>query len=230
MMTTGASFRLRSPSDSDQGTHLAAIARPTDHALTVIIPAFNEERRLPKSLATIGAFLDQARVDYRILVADDGSTDRTAELASERGPRFSTLIMGKNGGKGRAIRTAMLAATGQVVAFTDADLPFQLSALVQGYRWIEDGPYEVVLGSRHTGRTSHVARRNPMRVVATHTFHWLVKQLLATSVTDTQCGLKLFSRRAAVEIFSRTTIDGFAFDAEVVLLAQRLGLLQCSLR
>jgi dolichyl-phosphate beta-glucosyltransferase len=203
---------------------MSCALRPTDHEFTVIIPAYNEQRRLPKSLATIGQFLEESRLDYRVVVADDGSSDSTPELTENCGPRFSTIRLAQNAGKGCAVRTAMLAATGQVVAFTDADLPFRLAALVQGYEWIRQGKCEIVFGSRHTSQSVHVARRNIMRKLATRTFCGVVKCLLSTDVTDTQCGLKLFSRRAAVEIFSRTTVDGFAFDTEVVLLARRLGL------
>jgi dolichyl-phosphate beta-glucosyltransferase len=203
---------------------LAASLPATDHEFTVIIPAYNEERRLPNSLTELGKFLDSTRLDYRVIVADDGSTDRTPQLASQFGRRFSTVSLPQNGGKGCAIRTAMLAATGQVVAFTDADLPFRLTALVEGYELIEERASEIVFGSRHLAKSSHVAQRNLTRRIASRAFHGVVKCLVSTDVTDTQCGLKLFSRRAAVEIFSRTTVDGFAFDTEVVLLARRLGL------
>jgi dolichyl-phosphate beta-glucosyltransferase len=196
----------------------------TDHEFTVIIPAYNEERRLPKSLEELGQFLDDTRLDYRVIVADDGSVDRTPELAAGFGRRFSTVRLEKNGGKGRALRTAMLAATGQVVAFTDADLPFRLNALRQGYDLIAERQCEIVFGSRHMAQSSNIAKRNLMRRLASRAFHGVVKCLVSTDVTDTQCGLKLFSRRAAVELFSRATVDGFAFDTEVVLLARRLGL------
>ena len=142
---------------------MSCALRPTDHEFTVIIPAYNEERRLPKSLATIGQFLDESRLDYRVIVADDGSGDSTPELTQQRGPRFSTIRLAQNAGKGCAVRTAMLAATGQVVAFTDADLPFRLAALVQGYESIRQGKCEIVFGSRHLPQSGQIARRNIMR-------------------------------------------------------------------
>lgn len=203
---------------------LAATLAATDHALTVIIPAYNEENRLPKSLQAIAEFLDNSGLDYRVIVADDGSHDATPQLAGQYGPRFSTVRLVQNGGKGRAVRAAMLAATGAVVAFTDADLPFRLTALVEGYQWIRNGECQIAFGSRHLAPSEHLAKRNVLRQIASHTFNSIVKLLVSTDVTDTQCGLKIFSRRAAVEIFSRTTVDGFAFDTEVVMLAQRLGL------
>ena len=196
---------------------------PTDHELTVIIPAYNEQSRLRKSLATLAEFLDASKIDYRVLVADDGSCDGTARLTDGRGPRFSTLRL-RHGGKGCAVRTAMLAATGQVVAFTDADLPYELTSLVKGYDWIRQGHCEVVFGARPTETPATVVHRRFVRKLATFMFEHIVKRLVSAELSDTQCGLKLFSRRAAVEVFSRAEVDGFAFDVEVILLALRLGM------
>ena len=191
----------------------------------MIIPAFNEEKRLPWTLCQIGMFLDQWGVDYRVVVADDGSADRTPELTGPLGPRFSTVRLAQHGGKGCAVRTAMLQATGRVVAFTDADLPFELSALREGYEWIHQRTCEVVFGARDIeGRQAHrraaAGRGGSPRPASARSSNVSISR----EVTDTQCGLKLFGRRAAREIFSRATIDGFAFDAEVVFLTRRLRL------
>ncbi len=200
------------------------VVAPADHDLSVIIPAYNEEKRLPWTLAELTKFLDAWGVDYRVLVADDGSSDRTAALTQRLGPRFSTLRIVPQGGKGRAIRIAMLRASGRVLAFTDADLPFQLSAMQQGYDWIRAGQADVVFGARDIEGAENLARRRLARRLATFTFRAIVSHMVSREVTDTQCGLKLFRRQAALDIFSRTTIDGFAFDAEVVMLTHRLGL------
>jgi dolichyl-phosphate beta-glucosyltransferase len=197
--------------------------RPADHDLTVIIPAHEEEKRLPWTLEQLTAFLIAARFDYRILVVDDGSTDRTALMATEFGPRCSALRLARQGGKGRAVRNAMLRATGRILAFTDADLPFHLSALKAGYELLERGRCSVVFGARDLAESAHLARRRITRRLATYVFRTVVSRLVSHQVTDTQCGLKLFTRQAALEIFSRVTIDGFAFDAEVVSLTHRLG-------
>ncbi len=197
---------------------------PADHDLTVIIPAFNEEKRLPWTLDQLSAFLDDWAVDYRVLVADDGSTDRTAALTGGLGPRFSTLRLRNHCGKGRAVKTAMLSATGRVLAFTDADLPFDLAALRQGYDILSGGNCQVVFGARDLAGSRHLAPRHWSREMATRVFRAIVKTLISRQITDTQCGLKLFTRQAALDIFSRVNIDGFAFDAEVVFLTHRLGL------
>jgi dolichyl-phosphate beta-glucosyltransferase len=200
------------------------VVRPTDHDLTVIIPAFNEEKRLPWTLANLTSFLTGWNVDYRVHVVDDGSTDRTAILADHLGPRFSTIRLGRQSGKGRAVRTAMLQATGQVVAFTDADLPFDLRSLREGYEWLQQQQCDVVFGARDLEESKFLAPRHFTRQIATILFRELAKRLISRQITDTQCGLKLFSRRAALEIFSRASLDGFAFDAEVVMLTHQLGL------
>ena len=142
----------------------------SEHDLTVIIPAFNEESRLPWTLAELGRFLDASGIDYRVLVADDGSTDSTATLTDALGPRFATISLDRNRGKGAAVRTAMLQASGSVVAFTDADLPYELSALQAGYQQIRSGETEVVFGARDLEQSTHSARRRFSRTVATWFF------------------------------------------------------------
>jgi dolichyl-phosphate beta-glucosyltransferase len=203
--------------------HFVAAESPADHDLTVIVPAYNEESRLPQTLAGLRDFLDAWGVDYRVLVVDDGSSDRTATLTDSLGVRFSTISQ-PNSGKGAAVRNGMLRATGRVIAFTDADLPYELSSLIEGCDLIQSQKCDVVFGARDLAESANVAKRRVMRTVATYVFREVVRNLISRKVTDTQCGLKVFSRRAARAIFGRTTIDGFAFDAEVVFLARRLGL------
>ena len=195
-----------------------------DHDLTVVIPAYNEEDRLPWTLQELGRFLDAWGLDYRVLVADDGSRDRTPTLTRPFGRRFSTVSLPQNRGKGAAVRTAMLQATGAVVAFTDADLPYELSGLRDGFEQVRAGGCEVVFGARDLERSAHHAKRKLSRTLATWVFREVVRRLVSRDVTDTQCGLKVFSLRAVQDVFSRTTLDGFSFDAEVVYLTQRLGL------
>ena len=199
-------------------------SQQADHDLSLVIPAYNEENRLPWTLAELRRFLDASGIDYRVLVADDGSTDRTATLAAAMGQRFSTVSLPQNRGKGAALRNAMLRASGKVLAFTDADLPFELESLRRAYDLVRNAKCEVVFGARDMAQSTHRAKRKLSRTAATWLFRAVVKRLVSREVTDTQCGLKAFSLRAAHEIFSRLTLDGFSFDAEVVFLTQRLGL------
>jgi dolichyl-phosphate beta-glucosyltransferase len=197
---------------------------PTDHDLTIVIPALNEEQRLPWTLNELAALLKDWPVNSRVVVVDDGSSDGTAGLTDGFGPHFSTIRLPQQQGKGNAVRTAMLRVTGRVLAFTDADLPFDLGALWTGFEWIRSGQCQVVFGARDIEQSANIAPRRLARRIATCMFREVVSRLVSREVTDTQCGLKLFSRRAALELFSRTTIDGFAFDAEVVLLTHLLKL------
>lgn len=201
-----------------------AFVEPSCPDLTLIIPAYNEESRLPRTLSTVRDYLDSWGINYRVLIADDGSRDYTSCITNVFGERFSTITLPRNRGKGAAVRVAMLHASGRVLAFTDADLPFDLAALRQGYEQICSNETEVVFGARDLEGAADLAPRKLSRKVASATFRWIASRLVSHQVTDTQCGLKLFSRNAARSIFSRLTIEGFAFDAEVIYLTHRLNL------
>lgn len=223
MMTLPADLQSSEVTQAGSGNTVPDLSRVT-HDLSVVVPAYNEEQRLPRTLRDLKAFLDEWGVDYRVLVVNDGSADRTAELAAAFGSRFSTLNMPCQSGKGAAVRAGMLAATGNVVAFTDADLPYDLAALRAGYAWVQRGGCDVVFGARDLEESQHSVPRKLSRSIATTVFRGVVSTLVSRQVTDTQCGLKIFSRRGAQAIFARTRIDGFAFDAEVVYLTHFLQL------
>lgn len=190
--------------------------------LTLIIPAYNEEKRLPHTLAIATHFLDEWGLRYRLLVVDDGSRDRTSQIAREFG-RCVDVLTKPNGGKGSAVRMGMLAATGKIVAFTDADLPFAPESLKAAYSRIHSGEVDLVLGSRTEEGADTTASTNILRHCASFVFRGLANLILPTGVRDTQCGLKFFRRSVAQAIFSRTTINGFAFDVEAIYWARRLG-------
>ena len=150
--------RFESANDgTDAATQASGTPLPSDHDFSLVIPAYNEEHRLPWTLAELRRFLDTSSLDYRVLVADDGSTDRTATLAAAMGPRFSTVSLPQNRGKGAAVRNAMLHATGKVLAFTDADLPFELESLRQAYDLVHGAKCEVVFGARDLAQSTHRA-------------------------------------------------------------------------
>lgn len=198
-------------------------ASPTDHDLTLVIPAYNEESRLPKTLTDAAVFLDRWGIDYRVIVVDDGSKDNTAKLAEQYGSRFSTIRQ-PNGGKGSAVQNGLLAATGRVVAFTDADLPYDLVSLKAAYDIVSQGEADAVFGSLDMDDSANLVERQFLRTLASQVFRGIVTLLVSRQIRDTQCGLKVFSRSAARAIFSRSTIKGFAFDAEAVFLAHCLKL------
>ncbi len=207
---------------NESRTDLNPIAT-SDHDLTLVIPAYNEEFRLPKTLTDAAAYLDQWGIDYRVIVVDDGSKDNTAKLAAGYGDRFSTICQ-PNGGKGSAVQNGLLAATGRVVAFTDADLPYDLAALKAAYEIVSKGEADAVFGSRDMDDSASLVERQLLRTLASQVFRGIVTFLVSRQIRDTQCGLKIFSQSAARAIFSRSTVKGFAFDAEAVFLAHRLNL------
>jgi dolichyl-phosphate beta-glucosyltransferase len=214
------------------GTDQARHAPDCD--LTLVVPCYNERNRLPRTLDALGTALDAWRIDYQVLVVDDGSRDGTADLVDAYGRRFSALRLPVNRGKGAAVRAGMLAAGGRIAAFTDADLPYELDSLRAGYERLATSDADAAFGSRVPAETSQnggspiEAKRRVksplLRRVAGGVFRTLVRKLVTAPVTDTQCGLKLFRRDAARRVFSQTTIDGFAFDVEVIYLANRLKL------
>lgn len=194
-----------------------------DHDLSLVIPAYNEELRLPRTLNEIKRYMDDWGVNYRVIVVDDGSSDSTATLTDEFGSRFST-IQQLNGGKGSAVRNGILKARGRIIAFTDADLPYDLDALKAAYDTINQGKRDAVFGSRTSHGAASQVKRRWLRTVASTVFRSLMRILVSNQVSDTQCGLKVFSCDAARQIFSQTTVDGFAFDAEVIYLTHLLDL------
>jgi dolichyl-phosphate beta-glucosyltransferase len=198
--------------------------RDADHDLSLVVPCYNERNRLPRTLDALGAALDAWRIDYRVLVVDDGSSDGTPDLVDGYGRRFSALRLPANRGKGGAVRAGMLAAGGQIVAFTDADLPYELDSLRAGYERLIATNTDAAFGSRVLADAGRRVKSPLLRRAAGGVFRTLVRRLVTAPVTDTQCGLKFFRRDAARRVFSQATIDGFAFDVEVIYLANRLGL------
>ncbi|MBN2493949.1 MAG: glycosyltransferase family 2 protein [Deltaproteobacteria bacterium] len=192
--------------------------------LSVVIPAYNEQQRIGQSLDRLRAYCDREHPQYEVLVVDDGSSDRTAELVAERcagWPALELLRMERNRGKGAATRRGVLRTRGEWVLCSDADLSTPIEYLAPLLAAGEQN--EVVIGSRAVAG-AQITRRQPVyRVLMGRVFNWVVRALTAPGLQDTQCGFKLFRRDAARAIFSRTAIDGFAFDVEALFIAHRLG-------
>ena len=159
-----------------------SVGRPD---LTLVIPAYNEAQRLPKTLWAAREFLDGWGIDYRVLVVDDGSDDGTREIAGLFGDRFSTLRLDSQQGKGGAVRAGMLRSTGRIAAFTDADLPFDLAALRAGYEEIESGSHEVVFGARDLEGAEDIASRKFSRKIASTVFFFFFSRMLGSEIKDT---------------------------------------------
>jgi dolichyl-phosphate beta-glucosyltransferase len=192
--------------------------------LSVVIPAYNEERRLPESLGRIRAFLEARAESFEILVADDGSRDATAAVAAaEGGPALRVLRSDRNRGKGHAVRRGMLAARGERRLMTDADLSTPLEELPALEARLDAG-FDVAIGSRAVRGARIEVHQSLFRETAGRAFNVLVRLLLLPGVRDTQCGFKLYTARAAQAAFERVRLDGFSFDVEALYVARRLGL------
>lgn len=193
--------------------------------VSIVIPAYNEGARIQSTLEQVVSYLSTNFSQFEIILVDDGSTDDTAHkvaLAARTEPRIRLLSFLTNRGKGFVVRQGMLAARGDAVFFTDADLSTPAEEIAKGLQGLEEGCPVVIASRRRPG--SVIARRQgwPREGVG-KAFSLAVRSLLSLPFLDTQCGFKCFSREAAREIFSRARIDGFVFDVEILVIARRLG-------
>lgn len=190
--------------------------------LSVVIPAYNEEARLGPTLSRIIQYLESATPAYEILVVDDGSSDRTVQVAEEAArdcSKLRVLQLGRNRGKGAAVRKGMLDARGAQVLFSDADLATPIEELQKLQKELSNGA-AIAIGSRALAGSDIRVRQHPVRELMGRTFNVLVRLLTFPGIKDTQCGFKLFTREAARDLFARQSIDGFAFDVEILWLAR----------
>jgi dolichyl-phosphate beta-glucosyltransferase len=194
--------------------------------LTIIIPAYNEEPRLPETLQRIAEYLPTLGVRTEVLVVDDGSTDRTAAVAeSFRGKLTGLRVLsnGRNRGKGYSVRHGMLESQGDMVLFTDADLSAPIEESDKLLRALNNG-YDVAIGSRAMDRSLISTRQSVFRETAGIIFNKIVRIVLRLPFVDTQCGFKAFRRERCRIIFEQQRIEGFGFDPELLYLARHHGL------
>ncbi len=188
--------------------------------LSIVIPAFNEEDRLGPTIERIRQWCADNLDSFEILVVDDGSADRTVEVARAAGDEIKVVELGANRGKGAAVRAGMLAASGERVLFSDADLATPIEEVLKLNAKLDAG-YDIAIASRGLADADIQVRQHPMREAMGRTFNLLVRMVVLGGIKDTQCGFKLFSKQAAKDLFGRATIDGFAFDVEVLWLAKK---------
>ena len=193
--------------------------------ISVVIPAYNEALRLDPTLDQISDYLNSRQLQYELLVVDDGSCDETANLVMKHpNPKITLLSHGRNLGKGAAVRCGVLKSTGAVVLITDADLSTPIEELEKLEPYLAGDQADLVLGSRAV-QTTEVRKHQPLyRELMGRTFNVIIQILGVRGVRDTQCGFKLLRGRQARDLFQRLTTSGFAFDVELVWLAQREGL------
>lgn len=195
--------------------------------LSVIVPAYNEEKRLPKTLAEFDGYLKNQDYDYEILVVDDGSKDRTVRVAKSLIASIKNLkVTGyqKNQGKGYAVRFGMLEAKGDFRLFTDADNSTSIDQIEKIWPWFEKG-YDIVIGSRDVkGAVLDPPQPWLRQIILGEGFKLYRKIVMGLwTIEDTQCGFKCFKAKAVEDIFPKCRINRFAFDPEILLLAEKMG-------
>ncbi|OGS24034.1 MAG: hypothetical protein A2314_02640 [Elusimicrobia bacterium RIFOXYB2_FULL_50_12] len=194
--------------------------------ISIVIPAYNESGRISLTLEKIINYFRASNAAFEIIVVDDGSADGTADVARSVCDRLSfpvKIIADRpNRGKGCAVKTGMLAANGEYVLFTDADLSTPIEEFA-GMKKEIDGGCDIVIGSRAL-KDSLIALRQPFyREWMGKIFNLFMRLIVGLNYRDTQCGFKLFNRRAATGVFGDMLTSNFAFDVEALLIAQRRG-------
>jgi dolichyl-phosphate beta-glucosyltransferase len=205
--------------ENSQGANLMAGKK-----LSVVIPAYNEAHRITKTLLSVSEFLQKQSFDYEILVVNDGSKDETAKVVLELEPRIKNLKLinnQTNHGKGWVVKQGMLEATGDVRLFMDADNSTTVDQVMPMLPYFDQGD-DIVLGSRRI-KGSVIAVRQPwFRDFLGGAFRLIVHIFVPLGVTDSQCGFKAFSAKAARAIFPKQAIFRWAFDVEILAIAKKL--------
>lgn len=192
--------------------------------LSLVIPVYDEAGCLERNAATIEAFLDSLKKDYEIIFVDDGSTDRSATIIEDivrNHPWCRSLSSRTNRGKGDAVRRGVLSAAGRYIVFMDADLAVPIRFVAACLSKLEAG-FPFVIGSRHLPSSSFKVREGPLRQACGQVFRRLAQVGLGLNVSDITCGMKGLERNAARALFSRSKIDRWGYDAEIIFLAQKL--------
>ncbi len=196
-------------------------------SLSIVIPAYNEEKRLAATLERINSYLAGAGWKFsEIVVVDDGSRDGTVALVENfaaRAPCVRLVRNPGNRGKGYSVRHGMLEAKGEWALFTDADLSSPIEELEKLWTKADETRAQVAIGSRALDRSLVGTHQPLLREYAGRAFNLAVRLITGLPFWDTQCGFKLFETRAAREIFRRQQLERFGFDVEVLFIARKLG-------
>lgn len=187
--------------------------------LSIILPSFNAASLLEKHLPLLLDQLAALPIHSEVIVVDDGSNDAgaTQRIATHFGAKFLSLPM--NAGKGAAVRAGMLAATGEVRLFTDADVPYEMSSLAHFYEEIAHNNYHLAVGDRTLPESDYFKDIPWIRQVSSRAFSLIARTLLLGKSFDTQCGIKAFRADVAEDLFRTSRINHFALDVELLYIA-----------
>jgi glycosyltransferase involved in cell wall biosynthesis len=194
--------------------------------VSVIIPAYNEALRILPTLERVHAHLSAQEMSYEIVVVDDGSRDRTCDVVAVAAASIPNIILVRqhpNRGKGATVRRGMLAARGRIRVMCDADCSMPPEQLPRLLAPILSGRAEIAIGSRYVQGARTVTPQPRYRVLWSRLCNKFIQRWLVPRVLDTQCGFKAFTSDAALNLFGSATIDGWAFDLEILALARRRG-------
>ncbi len=198
------------------------------HSLSIVVPAYNEETRLPATLDKVEAWLEAQPLDFReVIVVDDGSRDGTADLVAHRSaanPCLRLLRNPGNRGKGFSVRHGVLEARGEWILFTDADLSTPIEEVTRLYDAAVRSSAGVAIGSRALDRSLVSVHQSAVRELSGRAFNVIMRMATGLPFRDTQCGFKLYRSDAARAVFSRQLLDGFSFDVEDLFIARKLGI------
>jgi glycosyltransferase involved in cell wall biosynthesis len=199
--------------------------------LSIIIPAYNEQERIGRSLGEILSFISSQPYQAEVIVVDDGSTDQTPRILEECSARYAAagfelrvLTNRPNRGKGYSVKRGIQNARGQIALFTDADLSSPITEAPKLLEPILSDEADIVFGSRALDRSLIGIRQPLLRDWGGRAFNLAMRLITGLSFKDTQCGFKAFSRQRALPVFSLQSIDGFGFDPEILYIARKRGL------
>jgi len=194
--------------------------------LSVVIPAYNEEKRLPRTLIEIDKYLRKWSKEYEIIVVNDGSKDGTSDVVRKLQSKIANLKLidnKENRGKGYVVRQGLLSAQGEIRLFSDADNSTSIDHIEKMLPWFERG-FDIVIGSRDIKGAVLDPPQPFFRRFVGNIFNLMVQIIVGLwGIWDTQCGFKAFSEKAAKDILPRCKVDRWAFDPEILIIGKKLG-------
>lgn len=206
-----------------EATWYSSSLRPAQPEFSIVIPAYNEHKRIGETLGRILDYLHQQKWDAEVVAVDDGSRDDTAQIISgfaHDNPEIRLVSNPGNQGKGYSVRNGMLNARGRFLLFTDADLSSPISEAPKLFAALEEGA-DVAIGSRWLDPSLQFQRQPWLRRIYSRSFNLYLRALLGLHFRDTQCGFKAFTKRAAGLIFPAQQITRWGFDAELLYIARK---------
>ncbi|MCX8082120.1 MAG: glycosyltransferase family 2 protein [bacterium] len=193
--------------------------------ISIVIPAYNEERRLGNTLKEVHTYFRNLGLNFEIIVVDDGSKDGTVNVVKQfsiEHPEVKLRCHLKNKGKGAAVKTGVLSAEGKIILFTDADLSTPIQEFVKLKQAIDNG-YDIAIGSRGIAGAKVKIKQNIIRRLIGILGGYIIKIIISNKFADTQCGFKMFKNACGKKLFNELKVSGFAFDVEVLYKAIKRG-------